>query len=42
MTRGIEDYMRRHSFARLEDFRGHIEESPFFSGVKTETVAANE
>ncbi len=41
-TLGIEEYMRRHNYERLEDFRGHIVEPPDFSGAGAELVAAND
>lgn len=34
MTRGIDEYMRRHHYARLEDLRGHIMETKPVVGTK--------
>ncbi len=40
MTRGMQDYMRRHRFARLEDFRGAIMETAPVMGVATDRLPA--
>ena len=33
-TRGIEEYMRRHNYARLEDFRGRVVETAPVAGIR--------
>ncbi len=35
-TRGIEEYMRRHTFARLDDFRGRVMETKTMVGTLSE------